>query len=324
MASVWRGQLRNPTGVSRRQAFIGIFCAVLSAICFASKGIFAKFLYADGWNFEAVLAVRSILALPIMFSFAVWRTGLDSLRGAPLNAILGAAAAGALCYYAGASLDFYALTLLDVGVERVLLYSYPSMVVVLYAVIYRTWPRPSMVGALAVTYLGIFLVISGFDLHVFQGNLTGSGLVLACALTMAIYYLASDRYTGVLGSIGYTLCAMTGATTCLTLQYTVRHGLVIPAFHNNDYYLMGGLVLFATTLPMLLLATAVQRLGPERTAVISTVGPPATLILGGWLLAEHLRLAQWLGVVCIISGILILEYARRRATRSGISRRSTI
>jgi drug/metabolite transporter (DMT)-like permease len=231
-------------------------------------------------------------------------------------AIVGAAAAGALCYYFGAILDFYALTLLDLGIERVLLYSYPSMVVLLYALVYRVRPPKGVVAALSITYVGILLVVSGFDLHVFRVNFTGSGLVLVTALTMAIYYLASDRYTAALGSIGYTLCALAAATACLVVHYTVRHGLAPPPFRTRDALLMAGLVLFATVLPMLLLNMAVQRLGPQRTAVISTVGPPATLILGSWLFAERLKPAQWSGVACIVGGILLLELARRRSPRS--------
>ena len=155
----------------------------------------------------------------------------------------------------------------------------------------------------------------------FRANLAGSGLVLGCALTFAIYYLASDRWTGVLGSAGFTLCASLAATVCLAAFHLVRHGLALGPWQARDAGYFAGLVLIATVLPMLSMAEGVRLIGAERAAVVSTVGPPTTLLLGAWLLDEHLRLAQWLGVALIVAGILILELARQ-AFRGGAARRA--
>lgn len=246
-----------------------------------------------------------------MALWALWRIGPPVVGPAPWRAVLGAAAAGAMCYYGGAMLDFYALTLLDAGVERVLLFAYPSVVVLFYALLYRQLPQASVLIAVAVTYAGILMVVSGFDLRLLRTNFAGAGLVIGCSLTMAVYYLASDRWTPALGSIRFTLYALTAATICLAVHYLARHGLALPVWHQRDIGLMAGLVIFATVVPMLAMAESVRRLGAERAAVISTLGPPATLLLGAWLLGERLRVPQWCGVALIIAGILILELARR-------------
>lgn len=237
-------------------------------------------------------------------------------------ALVGAAAAGALCYGLGASLDFYALTLLDVGVERVLLFSYPSMVVVLAALLHRRMPAPRVVAALLVAYLGILLVVSGFDLSILTANLAGAGLVLGCALTMAIYYLASDRWTGVLGSAAFTLCASFAATAFLTGLFVACHGVPRLTFGARDPALLFGLVGVATVLPMLAMAEGVRLLGAARAAIVSSVGPPITLLLGAWLLDERLKAAQWTGVALIVAGILILELAQPQAQRAAAAERA--
>lgn len=309
-------RIRAVTGGS----LTGIFLAALSAACFATKGVFAKYLYADGWDSESVLLMRTLLALPAIAAWTLWRLKPGTFSRAPATALLGAAAAGALCYGLGASLDFYALMRLEVSLERVLLFSYPSMVVVLCAVIYRELPRPPVVVALGVTYAGIALVVSGFDVRVFSANLAGSGLVLGCALSFAIYYLASDRWTGVLGSAGFTLFASLAATVCLVALHLVRHGLAIGPWHARDAGFFAGLVIIATVLPMLSMAEGVRLIGAERASVVSTVGPPTTLLLGAWLLDERLRLAQWLGVALIVAGILILELARPGPRRGAPAR----
>jgi drug/metabolite transporter (DMT)-like permease len=311
----------DPARRSRGAALVGLALAAFGAACFASKGVFAKYLYADGWSAEAVTTLRAVFALPIIAAWALWRGRVRALADAPRTALLGAAAAGFLCYYIGSLLDFQALTLIDVSVERVLLFSYPSMVVLLRAAISRRLPRPRVLAALAVTYLGILLVVSGLGGEVPRVSLAGAGLVLVCALTFALYYLASDRWTPTLGSVSFTLCSLTAATACLAGQFLVHHGSAGVRWSTRDGWLMAGLVAIATVVPMLSMAEGVRRVGAERAAVVSTVGPPTTILLGAWFLGERLNGPQWLGVGLIIAGIGILELARHAGFRTPPLRR---
>jgi drug/metabolite transporter (DMT)-like permease len=291
----------------------GIALSIVGAAGFASKGVITKFLYADGWGAEAVLTTRAFFALPIIAAWALWATGPRALLRPPPRAVLGAAAAGCLCYYLGALLDFRALTMIDASVERVLLFSYPSMVVVLYAAIYREWPDLRVLGALIITYAGIFMVVTGLDAGVLRGNVAGAGLVLACALTSALYYLASDRWTASIGSVAFTFYALAAATVCLGLHRLIAGGATATVWHARDLWLLLALVVVATVVPMLAMAEGVRRLGAPRASVVATVGPPTTIVLGAWLLDERLRSAQWIGVALIVAGILALELSKRPA-----------
>jgi drug/metabolite transporter (DMT)-like permease len=306
---------RPPAGGTGTAA--GIVLAIIGAAGFASKGVIAKFLYADGWGADSVLLTRSLLALPIIAVWALWAVGPRALLRPPPRAALGAAVAGCLCYYVGATLDFRALTMIDASLERVLLFSYPSMVVVLYAGIYREWPEPRVLCALLVTYAGIFMVVTGLDASVLRGNAAGGGLVLACALTSALYYLASDRWTGAIGSVAFTFYALAAATVCLALQRLASGAAGASAWNARDLWLLLALVTVATVMPMLAMAEGVRRLGAPRASVVATVGPPTTILLGGWLLDERLRTAQWVGVALIVAGILALELAKRPAAAAG-------
>lgn len=300
----------------RRQApagtLTGIAFSVAGAAGFASKGVFAKLLYADGWGVEAVLTIRSLLALPIIAIWAMWATGPTALLRAPPRTLLGAAGAGVLCYYIGAMLDFHALTMIAASVERVLLFSYPSMVVLLYAAMYRQWPEPRILGALTLTYLGIFMVVTGLDLGVLKGNIAGGTMVLFTAVTSALYYLASDRWTHTIGTLNFTLVALSAATLFLFSHLLVHPGAGRMVWGARDFWLIAALVLLATVMPMLAMAEGVRRLGAPRASVVSTVGPPTTILLGAWLLDERLHPVQWVGVALIVIGILTLELVKRR------------
>ena len=293
----------------------GALLAGASAVGFASKGIFAKLLYARGWDFESVLTVRAILALPLVWAWSLWRAGPASMRGLRPNAIAGAAAAGVFCYFFGALLNFYALTVIAASIERVLLFTYPSMVVLLHAMLHRRRPTRRAAAALALTYLGILLVVGGPDIGILKNNLYGAGLVLVCAFTFAVYYLASDRWTRELGSAPFTVIALSAATVALVVYGLAAHGSVA-SVHGGvaDAWLMAGLVMFATVFPMLLMTEGVRRLGAQRSAIVSTIGPPATLFLGALFLGERLSPIQWGGAAIILAGILLMQSDSAPAT----------
>src|ERR1041384_7240509 len=98
----------------------------LGAMLFASKGIFGKWLYQRGVGFELLVTVRALIAMPLFGWIAI----RQNAAGAPLSSVRPAAffaavAAGVICYYVGALVDFWALVLIDASIERVLLFSYP-------------------------------------------------------------------------------------------------------------------------------------------------------------------------------------------------------
>ena len=248
----------------------------------------------------------------MIWAWASWREGARGVYAGPARARLGAALAGFVCYFIGTNLDFHALTLVDASVERVLLFAYPSMVVLLHSIIYRQWPTARAIGSLACTYAGILMVVSGLDLGILRANLGGAGLVLSCAFTYALYYLASDRWGARIGAIRFTLVAVTTSATAFAVQYLVSGSArPVPAVDLTDAALIASLVLLSTVLPMVLTAEGVRRLGAPRAAVVSTIGPPVTIALGALLLGESLTLPQWAGVALIALGIFVLESAQQ-------------
>lgn len=295
-----------------RSTFAGVAFAALGACGFACKGIFAKMLYAVGWDYQGVLTTRALLALPLMWLWATAAGRRAALGRAAPRALAGAAVAGLVCYYVGALLDFRALMLVDAGIERVLIFAYPSMVVVLDALIYRTWPTRAKWVSLALTYAGILFVVSGFDFAILRANLRGAGLVLGTAFTFALYYLASDRWGRRIGSLPFSLAALTASGAALTAHFLAIRGL--PQVHRwtlHEAALMAGLIVFSTILPMVFMVEGVRRLGAPRAALVSTVGPPTTIVLGAVLLGETLTPAQWTGVLLIGAGILAIEVTQR-------------
>jgi drug/metabolite transporter (DMT)-like permease len=306
-----------------------MLCVAAAAMLFASKGLFGKALYARGVGFELLVAVRSVMAMPL-FLWVGLRSGSGYVSGddeaqtpavAPTpparpraRAVIGAVIAGVTCYYLGALVDFWALTMIDASVERVLLFSYPAMVVMIDSVIRRRAPEWRVVAALAVTYVGIFFAMGGIDIFELRANLLGAGLTLVAALTTAIYFLIGERYTRELGSTRFASIGMSSAAVVLAVHFVVfRSFSEIATLGGRDWLLLSILALFCMFVPGLLQAEGMRRVGAQRGAIGSTIGPVTTIVLAAIFLNERLNFWQLLGSAMIVGSILVLSVGKKSA-----------
>ena len=286
-----------------------------AAILFASKGLFSKALYHRGVGFELLVAVRAVLAMPL-FVWIALRPGDDgtgSARPRPRpRAVLAAAIAGIICYYVGAMVDFWALTLIDASIERVLLFSYPALVILISSVRTRRAPEGRVVLAMLVTYLGIFFAMGGVDLVELRQNLFGAGLVLIAALTTALYFLIGERYTHELGSTRFAAISMGASAVVVAAHFLAFHSLhELGELQAHDWLLLGVLAIACMFLPGLMQAEGVRRVGAQRAAIGSTVGPPTTIALAAIFLGERLNPWQLLGSGLIVASVLWLSLGRQ-------------
>jgi drug/metabolite transporter (DMT)-like permease len=300
-----------------------------SAILFASKGLFGKALYQRGVGFELLVTVRAVLAMPLFawFAFHANKPVLTRREGGQIRkeirgrAILAAAVAGITCYYVGALLDFWALMLIDASIERVLLFSYPALVVTISSFMRRRAPDARLVLAMLVTYLGIFFVIGGIDLHELRQNLFGAGLVLVAALTTAIYFLIGERYTHELGSTRFAAIGMSASAVVLAIHFALFRSFdEFRTLQAQDWMLLVVLSVACMFLPGLMQAEGMRRVGAQRAAIGSTVGPPTTIVLAALFLDERLNVWQALGTAMIVGSVLALSLSKGREATEAVAR----
>jgi len=308
-----------------RATRIGMLCVAGAAMLFASKGLFGKALYERGVGFELLVAVRAVIAMPLFVWFALRRDPKAPALAAdeeakPLavsptprskprvRAVVAAAIAGITCYYVGALVDFWALTLIDASIERVLLFSYPAMVVLWHAVAARRRPETGVLLAMVATYVGIFFAMGGVDLAELRANLFGASLVLIAALTTAIYFLIGERYTHELGSTRFAAIGMSSSAILLALHFVVFRSFgEIAALQAYDWVLLGILGIACMFVPGLLQAEGMRRVGAQRAAIGSTIGPPTTIVLAAIFLGERLNGWQLAGTALIVGSVLVLS-----------------
>lgn len=277
------------------------------SVMIASKGLFAKALYAQGLDHHTVAAARSVLAIPGFIAIAWWSRGASRNLPWSLGETVVAMLAGLLCYYLGSLANFYALTLIDAGVERAILFSYPAMVVLLELVVGRQRPGRTTILALLATSIGVVLVTGMASRSVSVNEIAGVLWILFCSATIAIYFLISARLTRRMGTGRFTMVAQTSAGLAFFFHYQLHDGWLQLSLPGSSLYLLLAMVVVATVLPLYFISEGVRQVGASRAAIISTLGPPSTAFMAYSLLGEIMTWTQVTGLVLIVFAVASLE-----------------
>ncbi|WP_234406090.1 EamA family transporter [Methylobacillus glycogenes] len=114
---------------------LGLLFALVSAIGFSAKAIFVKLAYVDQIDATTLLALRMIMSVPFFVVAIFWqKQGAAALHGRDW---LGVLLLGLLGYYLASMLDFLGLQYISAGLERLILFLYPTMVVIISALVFK-------------------------------------------------------------------------------------------------------------------------------------------------------------------------------------------
>lgn len=285
----------------------GMAFAILAAFGFSFKAIFVKLAYPFGVDPITLLVLRMAFALPIF----LW-VGFTASRGAARlsgREWLGVVAMGLAGYYGASVFDFLGLQYISAGLERLILFTYPTLTLLFGMILTRRWASRREVIALALCYTGIGAAF-WHDLEFAADPATiwlGSGLVFGSALCYAIYLSGSAPLIARLGTARSAALATLVSTAAVFGHFlaTLPMEQLIQPWPVYGYGLAMGL--FCTAMPVFAQAAAIRRLGSPRVALVSMLGPLATIGFAGWLLAEPLSLAQLLGAALVILGIALVS-----------------
>src|SRR5688572_26931375 len=184
--------------------FIGgiVFC-LLGAVCFSTKAVLVKLAYRET-DVDAVslLALRMLFSLPFFLFSAAITSGKSSNVKFTRKQWLGVAVIGLFGYYLSSLLDFLGLQYISAGMERLILFIYPTLVVLMSSLVYKQKIVRYQWLALLITYAGLLLAFQSEVSFSREGNpnfLLGSTLIFLCAITYAIYIVGSGRLIPTIG-----------------------------------------------------------------------------------------------------------------------------
>lgn len=288
----------------------GVAFAVGGTLAFSLRPILIKLSYAAAPVSPITLIfLRMVLSVPFFVAVGWWLRGQEPrLSRADWAKIAGLGLVG---YYAASFLDFLGLQYIGAGVGRLILFLYPTLVLLLSFLFLSKKPTSRELTALVVTYAGVALVLSS-QASGTQGRLflLGAALVFASALFYAIYLVAGSQLIRRVGSMRFTAWSMAVATVPAVLQFFVLEPLSSLELPASVWTYVLVMATVSTVLPLFLQAEALRRIGPSQFALIGALGPVSVALTSAIGLDEPLTWYQAVGGLFVIAGVLLVSLKR--------------
>ncbi len=289
----------------------GVVLAIVGTFLFALKSIVIKLAYAADATSLDVLAVRMAMALPFYVAMLCWlRRPSSENNRRPITGTQVAVAMvlGFLGYYLASYLDLRGLEYISAQLERLTLFTYPTMVAVLAAMFLKEPLTPRIIAAIALSYAGVFLMY-GQEARTSPSGAVGWGvaLVLGSAFSYSLYLLLAKPMMQRIGSRRFTSLAMIGSTAFVAVHYVAAMPVSNLLKLAPVVYLYGFvLAVVCTVLPSFMINESIVRIGATRTTVIGTVGPVLTMLLAIVVLDEPSTIYHAAGMLIAVLGVSLV------------------
>jgi drug/metabolite transporter (DMT)-like permease len=298
--------------VSRRDAtrgylLAGLLLAVGGVVGFSIRPIFIKLAYAWVTDPVTLLALRMIFSLPFFVGAALWVRSGEQHRPLGGRDFAAVCVLGILSYYGASFLDFLALQYISAGLGRLLLFIYPTIVVILSALVLGKHVGRREVAALTLTYGGLALVFAQ-SLGTEQKDLwLGTALAFASALCYAVYLVAGSEVVVRVGSVRFTAYAMTAASVACILQFLLLRPMAALDLPAPIYLYVIAMAVVSTAIPVFMTSEALRRVGANTVAIVGALGPVTTIVLGWLGLEEIMTPLQILGSALVLVGVVVIS-----------------
>ena len=224
---------------------------MIGVLGFSFKAILIKLAYRDE-SVDAItlLTLRMLYSAPLFLAMAAWAARAPQAaptRGDWMRLVW----LGCIGYYLASLLDFMGLHYITASLERLVLFLYPTIVVLLSALMLGRPVTRRAVAALVLSYAGIAFVF-WHDVR-FTGNadatMTGGGLVFASAILYALYLVQAGGVIARLGSTRFIAWAMLGSTVFIVAQILLTRPLAAFAVPRTIHAMSIAMAIFSTALP---------------------------------------------------------------------------
>ena len=292
----------------------GFFVSFTGAIFFSTKAIFVKLAYASN-TVDAVtlLTLRMLFALPFYIVVGLSKSSKKDnvfFTGKQWVSILLLGLAG---YYLSSLFDFIGLQYISAGLERLILFIYPTLALIMNAVIFRQKVSTIQKIAVVLTYTGIAIAFFG-ELKLDNSNPNfyfGAMMCFLCAVTFSIYLVGSGRMIPKAGAGKFTSYAMIAAAGGIICHYFIS-GRTLHAINTSLVWYGLLLAIVATVIPTFLISYAINKIGSSNVAIIGSVGPVSTILQAHYFLGEPVVVAQVIGTGLVIGGVVLIGLKSRQ------------
>ena len=290
----------------------GVLLVLIGVICFSTKAVFIKLAYAFDVSSTSLLFLRLLFALPFyIIIYYIERSRNDRISK---KTFLQAGLLGFLGYYIASWLDFNGLAYINATMERLILFIYPTFVVLISAFILKKRISKPQLIALELSYLGIAIIMlfRSDNGQTSQDFFLGATMIVLSSMIYAIYLVGSGEIMKKIGSVRFTSIAMMFSTLGASIHKISTSGIDIMHYQTEVYYYAIIMAVIATLIPSFLISYGIKVIGASNTSIVGAVGPVSTIILAYFFLGENINIIQLIGTILVMLGVIIISIQKNK------------
>jgi len=272
---------------------------MLSAVSFGSISVLTVLITGAGVPLLTVMVWRYLLGVILLGTIARPRR----LRSVPMQRAIQLLMIGGCGQALITYLSLHALEYIPVGPLAFLFYTYPAWVALLAAIRRTERLTPLRIVALTLALAGVTIMVGAPTQKL---NPIGVLLALVSALLYSAYLPALEHAQEGMPSMIATFLLVAGAAT----SFLIASILTGEFFLSADIAVWSEILVLAivsTVIAFLTLIKGLAVLGPVRTAIVATVEPFFTAMLGILVLRNQLSTATLIGGILIAAAVLLIQ-----------------
>lgn len=284
--------------------------SVLTAGClWGFMGLFTRTLETIGVTSTGAILVRCTIAA-LLFAVTMLVTNPQQFRVKPKDfwCFFGSGVCSLLfftyCY-------FQAITLMSLSAAAILLYTAPSIVMVLSLFLFKERITTRKVISLVLAFAGCCLVSgigSGEKTLTVTGLLYGLGSGVGYALYSIFARFALDRgYSS--NTVNFYSCLLAAIGAALIWGVSDTAGAMFASWGNCGLCLAAGVV--TCYLPYLLYTYGLTGLETGKASILASVEPVVATLVGIFVYRETMTLLSAAGVLCVLSAVVLLNLKQK-------------
>ena len=286
----------------------GFFIAFIGAIFFSTKAILVKLAYADTpVDAVTLLTLRMAFALPFYIAIGLHRSNHKQNIFFTRKQWLYVLLLGFIGYYMSSLFDFIGLQYVSAGLERLILFIYPTLVLLMSAFLFKQKINGYQKLAVILTYVGILIAFLG-ELKIDSTNPNfyyGTFMIFLCAVAFSVYIVGSGRMIPETGATKFTSYAMTAAAAGIIIHFLIS-GRTMQVVNGHLILYAILLAVVATVIPTFFISNAIRKIGSANVAIIGSIGPVSTILQAHYILGERISVGQVIGTILVITGVILI------------------
>ncbi|MBD2862905.1 DMT family transporter [Paenibacillus oceani] len=269
----------------------------LGGCCYGLLSTFVKLAYSAGFSVSAVSGGQYLFGALLSWILVMF----TKKQKLPFKRICQLLLSGIPFGLTGV-FYYQSLQTLNASLAIIFLFQFVWIGTLLEWVVYKKKPTAGKMVSIAVLLIGSVLAANVVSAGGIVLSWAGMAWALLSALTFTTFIFLS-------GSVGKDTPPVQKSALLSTGGLIVVFVLLPPAFLLDMSVLMGvapyGLLLgfFGVVLPPLLFSIGMPRIGPGLGTILTASELPVAVSMSSFILAEHVSLLQWIGVVLILGGI---------------------